>query len=87
MSKWKRAFKRNKDTSRIKTPPNEEGVYWISDGWLIEVGYWHRQLGWGIISGPRFVPVSDWNFDVKYYQEMLAPKLTQRIIKETIREG
>ena len=75
MSKWHSTQKKGKEIQH----PIKEGIYWVTDGTFIEIGYWHSTVGWGLSNRIKRNPIDDWNFDVKYWKEIKIPSLPKKI--------
>lgn len=75
MNKWHRTYK---DGKELSVPP-EQGMYWITDGYNIEIAYWHPTAGWGVDNGGHWNPKDDWNVDAKYWKNITIPVIPKRI--------
>ena len=59
--------------------PGASGDYWVTDGYIVHMGFWHPTEGWGIYQ-PRSSGViagcfriDDMNFSVEGFCEVSAP--------------
>ena len=74
--KWKqRKFTRKSGEVRIKEP-KRNGDYLVTDGYVIELGHYHGNTGWGIYQADstgmlqHCFRLDDMNFDIIAFSEL-----------------
>lgn len=77
-TKWHLAYR----SGEKQYNPPKEGMYWVTDGYFVFMGYYHPTEGWGIFDRTKCIIQDDWNFDIRYWREVRIPEITEKIKRD-----